>query len=50
MIPERDLRRIAGRIGLGVGQAEQEYAMLCVFDGLGQTTPLSDTFSLKDHL
>jgi len=47
MIPERDLRRIAGRIGLGVGQAEHEYAMLCVLDALDQTAPLFDTFCLK---
>lgn len=47
MIPERDLRRIAGRVGLGVGQAEHEYAMLCVIDALGQTARLCDTFCLK---
>ena len=47
MIPERDLRRIAGRVGLGVGQAEHEYAMLCVLDALGQTAPLSEAFCLK---
>jgi hypothetical protein len=40
MITERELRRIAGRFNLGVGQAEHEYAMLCVLDALGQTSPL----------
>jgi len=47
MITERELRQIAGRTGLGVGQAEHEYAMLCVLDALGQTSSLSDTFCLK---
>jgi predicted nucleotidyltransferase component of viral defense system len=47
MITEHELRRIAGRIGRGVGQTEHEYAMLCVLDALGQTSPLSDTFCLK---
>ena len=47
MITERELRRIAGRFSLGVGQAEHEYAMLCVLDALGQTPPLSDSFCLK---
>ena len=47
MISERELRRIAARTGLGVGQAEHEYALLCVLDTLGQTPPLSDTFCLK---
>jgi predicted nucleotidyltransferase component of viral defense system len=47
MISERELRQIAGRAGVGVGQAEHEYAMLCVLDALSQTSPLSDTFCLK---
>ena len=47
MISERELRRTAARAGLGVGQAEHEYALLCVLDTLGQTPPLSDTFCLK---
>jgi len=47
MISERELRRTAARTGLGVGQAEHEYALLCVLDTLGQTPPLSDTFCLK---
>ena len=47
MITERELRQVAGRFNLGVGQTEHEYAMLCVLDALGQTSPLSDTFCLK---
>jgi hypothetical protein len=47
MIAEQELRRIAGRFDLGVGQAEHEYAMLCVLDALGQTAVASDTFCLK---
>lgn len=47
MIPERELRRIAVQIGLGVGQAEQEYVLLCVLDALSRTPPLSDKFCLK---
>jgi len=47
MISERELRRTAARTGLSVGQAEHEYALLCVLDTLGQTSPLSDTFCLK---
>lgn len=47
MITERELRRVAGSAGLGVGQTEHEYAMLCVLDALGQTAPLSGTFCLK---
>lgn len=47
MISERELRRTAARTSLGVGQAEYEYALLCVLDTLGQTPPLSDTFCLK---
>jgi predicted nucleotidyltransferase component of viral defense system len=47
MITERELRRIAGRFDLGVGQAEHEYAMLCLLDALGQTAMVSDTFCLK---
>ena len=47
MIPERELRRAAARAGMGVGQAEHEYALLCVLDVLGQVSPLRDTFCLK---
>jgi len=47
MITERELRQIAGRTGLGVGQTEHEYVMLCVLDALSQTVPLSETFCLK---
>jgi predicted nucleotidyltransferase component of viral defense system len=47
MISERELRRTAARTGLSVGQVEREYALLCVLDTLGQTSPLSDTFCLK---
>ena len=44
MISERELRRIAACVGLGVGQAEHKYALLCVLDALGQMPPLADTF------
>ncbi|MFW6116909.1 MAG: nucleotidyl transferase AbiEii/AbiGii toxin family protein, partial [bacterium] len=47
MITERELRQVAGRTGLGVGQTEHEYAVLCVLDALSQTSPLSSTFCLK---
>lgn len=47
MISERELRRVAGRAGLGVGQAEYEYVILCVLDGLSRTPLLSETFCLK---
>ncbi|MFW6116539.1 MAG: hypothetical protein ACOC6F_02325 [bacterium] len=47
MITERELRQIAGRRGLGVGQTEHEYAMLCVLDALSQTSLLAGTFCLK---
>jgi hypothetical protein len=47
MITEQELRRIAGSFDLGVGQAEHEYAMLCVLDALGRTAMVSDTFCLK---
>ncbi len=47
MISERELRRIAARAGLGVGQTEHEYVLLCTLDALGQTPPLADTFCLK---
>lgn len=47
MISERELRRIAGRTGIGVGQAEYEYVVLCVLDALSQTPPPSETFCLK---
>jgi hypothetical protein len=48
VITERELRRVAGRAGLGVGQAEHEYVILCALDALSQTLPLSETFCLKD--
>lgn len=47
MISERELRRLAAKTGIGVGQSEHEYVLLCVLDALGQTPPLSDTFCLK---
>jgi predicted nucleotidyltransferase component of viral defense system len=47
VITERELRRVAGRARLGVGQAEYEYVILCAFDALSQTPPLSETFCLK---
>jgi hypothetical protein len=42
MITERELRRIAGRFNLGVGQTEHEYALLCVLDALSQTPTVFD--------
>ncbi len=47
MITERELRHVAGRAGLGVGQAEQEYVILCVLDALSRTPRLSEAFCLK---
>jgi predicted nucleotidyltransferase component of viral defense system len=47
VITERELRRVAGKVGLGVGQAEYEYVILCALDALSQTSPLSETFCLK---
>lgn len=47
MISERELRQVAGRAGLGVGQAEYEYVILCALDALSQTSPLAETFCLK---
>ena len=47
MITERELRQVAGRARLGVGQAEYEYVILCALDALSQTSPLSETFCLK---
>ncbi len=47
MITERELRQIAAKSALGVGQTEHEYAMLCVLDVLSRTAPLADTLCLK---
>ena len=47
MITERELRQMAGREQLGVGQAEHEYALLCVLDTLARALPLSDALCLK---
>jgi len=47
MISERELRQAAGRLGLGVGQTEHEYVMLCALDALTLTPPLSGSFCLK---
>ena len=47
MISEHELRRIAGRGGIGIGQAEHEYVVLCTLDALSQVAPLSKTFCLK---
>jgi predicted nucleotidyltransferase component of viral defense system len=47
MITESELRRIAGQAGLGVGQAEHEYVLVCALDALAETSLLSDTFCLK---
>jgi hypothetical protein len=47
MIALSELRRASARLGLGLAQAEHEYALLCALDGLAQTAPLSETFCLK---
>ena len=47
MITERELRQIAAKSALGVGQTEHEYAMLCVLDVLSRIAPLADTLCLK---
>jgi len=47
MISERELRRIAARAGIGVGQTEHEYVLLCALDALSQTEIMADTFCLK---
>jgi hypothetical protein len=47
MIALDELRRIAGRLGLGLAQAEHEYVLLCALDGLSQTPSLRDAFALK---
>lgn len=47
MISERELRRLAGEASLGVGEAEHQYAMLCVLDTLRQVSPVADAFCLK---
>ncbi|MHB1293459.1 MAG: nucleotidyl transferase AbiEii/AbiGii toxin family protein [Anaerolineae bacterium] len=41
------LRRASAKQGLGLAQAEHEYALLCALDGLMQTAPLNETFCLK---
>jgi predicted nucleotidyltransferase component of viral defense system len=47
LITERELRQIAARNTIGAGQAEHEYAQLCVLDALSQVSPLADTFCFK---
>lgn len=47
MISERELRQVAGRYRLGVGQAEHEYVILCAFDALAETPALAEAFCLK---
>jgi len=47
MISLSELRRVSARLGLGLAQAEHEYALLCALDGLAQTAPLHETFCLK---
>jgi hypothetical protein len=47
MISLSELRRASARLGLGLAQAEHEYALLCALDGLTQTAPLNETFCLK---
>ena len=47
MISLSELRRASARLGLGLAQAEHEYALLCALDGLTQTAPLNEAFCLK---
>jgi predicted nucleotidyltransferase component of viral defense system len=47
MISLNELRRASARLGLGLAQAEHEYALLCALDGLAQTAPLNESFCLK---
>ena len=47
MISLSELRRASARLGLGLAQAEHEYALLCALDGLAQTALLNETFCLK---
>ena len=47
MISLSELRRASARLGLGLAQAEHEYALLCALDGLSRTAPLNETFGLK---
>ncbi len=47
MIAERELRRIAAGSGIGVGQAEHEYVLLCTLDALSKSQNVSETFCLK---
>jgi predicted nucleotidyltransferase component of viral defense system len=47
MISLSELRRASARLGLGLAQAEHEYALLCALDGLAQTAGLNETFCLK---
>jgi uncharacterized protein len=47
LISERELRRIAGRSGLGAGQAEHEYVVACALDALAQAAGLARSFCLK---
>ena len=47
MMTSAELGRAAAKMGLGLGQAEHEYALLCFLDGLSQTPSLSETLCLK---
>lgn len=47
MITRAELGRAAAKMRQGLGQAEHEYAILCVLDGLSQTPLLGDAFCLK---
>jgi len=47
VIAEHELRRTAGKAGIGVGQAEHEYVILCALDALGRMDALSRSFCLK---
>ena len=47
MLTRAELGRAAAKMGMPLGQAEHEYAILCVLDGLAQAPLLGDTFCLK---
>ena len=50
MISERELRQIAAKTGLGVGQSEHEYVLLCVLDALIAALALADYDRATDTL
>ena len=46
MLTRADLTRLARREGIGLGQMEHEYVILCLLDTLA-STPLGNTLALK---